>query len=317
MGAFYPFARNHNNKVEIPQEPYVEMFNATIPDSDMTYTDFFRLMHLRRYALHRYQYSYIHRASTDGKVYFKPLFFDYPNDSQAYNRIEHNILLGDSVKLSPILEDTLTTSFYFPDNKARWCPIWPGKINNCFKGSSEQKQATINYDDVWVHIKSGSIIPMQLGNLTNVPKNLNIDKLKNETLDLAILCDSLYKANGFIRYDDGKTQDLTKYTEFYVNATGFSHFLPGINYIDVDVTAVKDESLETTSNDQKLGSVIVYDATQFKLENFAKLQLTSTTNKTIKVMNTYDSKNKIARFIMKKGTEVNLRDIKHIYITSK
>ena len=163
----------------------------------------------------------------------------------------------------------------------------------------------------------GSIIPMQLGNLTNVSKNLNIDQLKNETLDLAILCDSLYKANGFIRYDDGKTQDLTKYTEFYFSATGFSPFLPGISYINVDITAVKDDSLDKISNNQKLGSVVVYDATQFRLGNSAKLLLSSSTNQTIEVINTYDSKNKIARFIMKEGTEVNLRDIKHIYITSK
>lgn len=292
------------------------MFNTTIPDSSMTYTDFFRLMYLRRYALHRYQYSYLHKASTEGKVYFKPLFFDYPSDSQAYNRIEHNILLGDSIKLSPILENLLTTSFYFPEKKAKWCPLWPGKINKCFDGGSEQKQATINYDDVWVHLKSGSIIPMQLGDLKNVTKNLNIDKLRNETLDLAILCDTLYKADGFIIYDDGETQDLNAYTEFYVNATGFSPFLPGTNYIDVDVTAVYDKATQTNTRDQTLGSVVVYNAAQFSLKASAKLELTTKGQK-IEAMNTYDNVNDIARFILKEGTEVNLREIDHIYISSK
>jgi maltase-glucoamylase len=126
LGAFYPFSRNHNDKASVPQEPYVDMFNVAIKDgATYTYANFIREASLKRYAVHRYQYSYTHQASTDGTVYFKPLFYSYPDDPLAYNRVESNILLGDSLKLSPVVDDVSVTSFYFPDAKARWCPLYP------------------------------------------------------------------------------------------------------------------------------------------------------------------------------------------------
>mmetsp|Transcript_41978 Transcript_41978/g.48617 ORF Transcript_41978/g.48617 Transcript_41978/m.48617 type:complete len:1282 (-) Transcript_41978:599-4444(-) len=125
LGAFYPFARNHNDKNSVPQEPYVDMFQAKMPGTNATYTAFMREMSLKRYALHRYHYSSIHRASTDGSVYFRPLFYSYPDDSNAFSNVEQNIMLGDSVKVSPIVSSVSSQQFYFPEKGATWCPIWP------------------------------------------------------------------------------------------------------------------------------------------------------------------------------------------------
>ena len=103
------------------------MFQVSISGlKDKTYTDFFREASLKRYALHRYHYTNVHYASTDGTPYFTPLFYRYPEDKEAYSRPEQNIMLGEFVKVSPVLSEvTITTTFYFPEKNALWCPIWP------------------------------------------------------------------------------------------------------------------------------------------------------------------------------------------------
>ena len=113
VGAFYPFARNHNQRMSIPQEPYVKMFSKKMISEkfNTTYTDFFKEASLKRYSLHQYQYLYIHKASTDGSIYFKPMFYNFPDDSSSYEDVENNILLGDSVKVSVVVDEG---NFLFP-----------------------------------------------------------------------------------------------------------------------------------------------------------------------------------------------------------
>ena len=47
------------------------------------------------------------------KVYLKggalvyPLFFDYPEDDQCFERIEDTFMLGDALKVSPVLDQGL------------------------------------------------------------------------------------------------------------------------------------------------------------------------------------------------------------------
>jgi alpha-glucosidase (family GH31 glycosyl hydrolase) len=34
----------------------------------------------------------------------RPLFFEFPDDDDAYNRIEHNFMIGKVLKVTPVLE---------------------------------------------------------------------------------------------------------------------------------------------------------------------------------------------------------------------
>jgi hypothetical protein len=55
----------------------------------------------RKYSLVRYYYTQLFMMSLEGqKTFFKPLFFAFPEDKNAYNDIIYNIMLGDSLKLS-------------------------------------------------------------------------------------------------------------------------------------------------------------------------------------------------------------------------
>lgn len=47
----------------------------------------------------------------------KPLFFDYPEDDNCFNNTEDTFMLGDSIKVSPVLDPNVTGEFssYFPN----------------------------------------------------------------------------------------------------------------------------------------------------------------------------------------------------------
>lgn len=313
LGAFYPFARNHNDKNSIPQEPYVEMFlNRTISGTkDVTYTAFIREAALKRYALHRYHYSYTHKSSVDGTPYFTPLFYQYPGDPEAYKRIEHNIMLGDSVKISPMVDDGTAVTFYFPEKGATWCPIWPKYQTGCFSGQSSQK-VLLPYDEIFAHIKSGTIIPLQLGDLKGVSTFINIKTLTDTPTDIGILADSKYSARGWMRFDNGETMNLNEYNQIEMEAKGANPFLSSA-YLDISFNVTVSQSTAQSTN-QNLGSVIIYNASQFSLGAKSKAEATLVSGDKIAFDTDYNKSENICRFKINQENGVSFAQIKSVHI---
>jgi len=114
LGAFYPFARNHNAIYQKDQEPY--------RFSDEIQANMRRALRWR-YALLRYFYTEMYVNSIEGGTFWKPLFFEFPDDPATYNNIERNIMIGPSLKFSPMIDevDAATQPFIFP--KGVWCDI--------------------------------------------------------------------------------------------------------------------------------------------------------------------------------------------------
>jgi alpha-glucosidase len=134
VGTLFPFARNHNQNATTSQEPFV--FNFTLPknvsdNQNITYTDVMRTAIRNRYTLIRYYYSQFWQINEEGGSFFKPLFFDFGDDPNAYKVIEKNMLLGDHLKAS--VETTNLTKqdkvdFYFPTGT--WCQIIPYRVSD-------------------------------------------------------------------------------------------------------------------------------------------------------------------------------------------
>jgi alpha-glucosidase (family GH31 glycosyl hydrolase) len=62
------------------------------------------------------------RAFNGGSIVY-PLFFDYPEDDNCFSKIEDTYMLGDALKVSPVLDPNVPTTFqsYFP--AGNWADI--------------------------------------------------------------------------------------------------------------------------------------------------------------------------------------------------
>jgi alpha-glucosidase (family GH31 glycosyl hydrolase) len=87
-----------------------------------------------KYSLIRYYYTSLFDISTRGVgTFYKPLFFEFPNDIQATLNISSNVMLGSALKLS-INSDSTTrnySDFFFP--AGLWCKLRGNTSGeNCF-----------------------------------------------------------------------------------------------------------------------------------------------------------------------------------------
>jgi alpha-glucosidase (family GH31 glycosyl hydrolase) len=97
------------------------------------------------------------------KVYLKggalvyPLFFDYPEDDNTFEDIEHTYMLGDAIKVSPVLEADVTDTFqaYFP--KGIWADL--NQQNLSIASNGEKITLDQSYAYTNIHLKEGKIIP--------------------------------------------------------------------------------------------------------------------------------------------------------------
>jgi len=81
VGAFYPFSRNHNGWDNAPQEPW--HFQEAY-DSTTSYLDIIRQAMYNKLHLIRYYYTEMSIHSIHGGAFYKPVFFEFPDDVMAY-----------------------------------------------------------------------------------------------------------------------------------------------------------------------------------------------------------------------------------------
>lgn len=80
VGAFYPFSRNHNNLNQLPQEPYL----WTGLYHSIRYTDLIRNSMQTKLAMVNYYHTEISMLHEEGGAFYRPLWFDFPEDPKAY-----------------------------------------------------------------------------------------------------------------------------------------------------------------------------------------------------------------------------------------
>ena len=164
-----------------------------------------------KYSLVRYYYSTMFAISTNQEetgTLFKPMFFEYPDDVEAYSNITYNVMLGDSLKLS-INPESLTMTdkdYYFP--AGRWCAIAGTHLDECFTSFGQYKSYPAMVDDFQLHIREGKIVPMQ--NTTDFNFSTTVD-LQKQPVELHVLGtsqdDLSWTASGLYYNDDGLTLD--------------------------------------------------------------------------------------------------------------
>nr|XP_055050692.1 lysosomal alpha-glucosidase isoform X1 [Misgurnus anguillicaudatus] len=159
LGAFYPFMRNHNDRPNAPQEPYV--FSQQAQDA-------MRTVLLLRYSLLPFLYTLFHHAHTSASTVARPLFLEFPADPNCQT-IDRQFLWGSSLLISPVLEQgAVEVSAYLPSGT--WYSLHSGKAYN---SEGQYIVFPASLDTINVHVREGSIIPLQAPALTTTESRKN------------------------------------------------------------------------------------------------------------------------------------------------
>ena len=63
----------------------------------------------------RHIYTCLYKASIEGGSCIDPLMFHFSNIDETFNRTEHSFIVGDAIKVTPVLEKGATyVESYFP-----------------------------------------------------------------------------------------------------------------------------------------------------------------------------------------------------------
>lgn len=193
LGSWNPFFRNHAEISAIYQEFYRWEVVANAARKAIA----------TRYRLLDYTYSNMHRQSKTGVPMMSPLVWQYPEDKATYG-IELQFFAGDALLVSPVTEPNSTSvEYYLP--KGRFYNFWTHERVDG-KGAMV-KQGNIGYDEIPVHIRGGSIIPLR------VKGAYTTTALRKEDFELVIAPDEHGRASGFLYLDDGESIEPSQTSE--------------------------------------------------------------------------------------------------------
>lgn len=176
-----------------------------------------------------------------------PLVWQYPHDANTVG-IELQFFFGEAFMVSPVTtpNDTSVT-FYMPDDLFY-------DFDTGLKVAARGTQVTregIAYDEIPVHIRGGSIVPMR------VEGAYTTTELRTKDFELLIAPDKDGRASGRLYLDDGDSVDLNEtstiefeYEDGVLWSSGTFRYQPGVNVTAVtllDAPASDDAGYNSTT----------------------------------------------------------------------
>ncbi|KAK4958489.1 hypothetical protein LTR10_004917 [Elasticomyces elasticus] len=203
LGAWYPFYRNHADISALNQEFYLwPLVTEAAKKAIKT-----------RMQLIDYFYTQLHYQTLDGiPRTILPLMYVYPSDANTLDN-ELQFFFGPSLLVSPVTEENVTTvEFYLP--KDIFYDFFTGE-----KVTGQGAMITrndVDYTDIPVHIRGGSIIPMRVDGANNTKLLRELD------FELLIAPDLNGNAQGRLYLDDGESIKPTAISEINFTYSGGS-----------------------------------------------------------------------------------------------
>ena len=193
FGVFTPLMRNHSAIGTRDQECY-QFENSE---------DFKSIVNIR-YRLLPYLYSEYVKSCVKNESFFRPLSFDYPDDSRCLE-INDQLMLGNEIMVAPVYtQNAKGRMIYLPENMilVRFMP--DGSIQQS-EISAGDHYIQVALNEVVMFVKKGCVVPV-------AKPAQNSDKLDYENLEL--IGDVSSKATYSLYKDDGYTTqiDLEKNT---------------------------------------------------------------------------------------------------------
>jgi alpha-glucosidase len=197
VGAFYPFTRNHNAIGQIPQELYLWDSVAAAGRNALNL----------RYRILPYLYTAFAGAHFQGLMVAQPLWAKFYTDTEAL-KVDSQWMLGESLLISPVITQGATSvTAYFPEG------LWYAITANEFSyvpvdATSAGKYVTLStpLTETNVHVRGGSVIPMQDAALTTT-----LSRQTPFTLLVALCAGN--KAGGTLFWDDGEEVELSNFLQ--------------------------------------------------------------------------------------------------------
>lgn len=225
LGALYPFSRNHNAINSIDQYPW--SFGPTLLTTSNTAIR-------NRYRLLLHINTGLFRTSLNGGMYFRPAYFDYPNDVNLLNNATAHFMLGEGLIVHPCIWQGITgTNSYFPFD------LWYDFYTGNYMQLDYNNNAYLNMSlpgDIPIHIRGGHIIPT----LDNYNNNLVLDTLtlRQSPITLVVALNGALSADGHAVFEDGNSANtissnlytMVNYHFQYLNQTSDALFIqPTVN----------------------------------------------------------------------------------------
>lgn len=172
FGMFTPLMRNHAALGTREQEVY--QFDR-IPE--------FRNIIRIRYSLVPYLYSEYMKAVLSDEMYFRPLSFDYPEDSQAY-RVEDQLLVGDSIMIAPVYTQNAKGRYvYLPEEMLMVRMKSPEDRTSQVLGKGHH-YVDVALDEVVIFVKKNHMLPFAVLD-ENVKSVSDVDENRLEWIGFA------------------------------------------------------------------------------------------------------------------------------------
>ncbi|KAI9262405.1 alpha glucosidase [Phascolomyces articulosus] len=198
LGAFYPFARNHVARTSKPHYPYNWESTAEATRRALAI----------RYTLIPYLYTLFEEAHSTGLGPWRPLIFRFRKQEALLDN-DRQVLIGDSLLLSPVLDQgTTTVDAQFPMGQV-WYDWYTNALDVDTTQSSEVVTKTLDapLEHIPLHIRGGSILPLK------TTPHLVLKETIATPYTFLIALDQKGTASGTLFIDDGHTiePELTTY----------------------------------------------------------------------------------------------------------
>jgi alpha-glucosidase len=152
FGIFSPILRTHTTK-----NPDSERRIWAYPEP---YSAVMRSAYQLREAMQPYLYTEARRTYDTGVAFFRPLYYDWPEEDSAYTS-KNEYLFGDQIIVSPVtapgdkISGLTTEQIWLP--KGEWIEQPTGKH---FSGPTTVERS-FTIDQIPVYVRAGAIVPMQ------------------------------------------------------------------------------------------------------------------------------------------------------------
>lgn len=195
VGAFYPFSRNHNSLNQEPQELYLWDSVTAAAKTALG----------MRYKMLPFLYSLFYNAHSQGTTVARSLWYNFPADEEATN-INFQFMLGKEILVSPVVTEGATSVLaYFPKGQL-WYDFSSLALSVDASEFGVSKEIDTPLESVNVHIRGGSVVPLQQGGMTTT------ESVKTPFTLVVALCTN-NGAFGNLFMDDGTQTDIKSFLE--------------------------------------------------------------------------------------------------------